>query len=226
MTLVRFHKRKWPLEFQTKASFLQGNKYFVMLSLKTLFCALLATLCLAKEDQTDLLVQNGGSHLYDKRGRLSVNPAANMKIKIDAGWYSFAYGPTGSIAYRSFGVNNGQLSILHLQSCFCEGNYFSVYDNGQPIINTNVFPVVAPEPSPDCSDFQDDPNVCFDNIDLFTFGSAVLLPGVHNITIVATRSPYNGGTAFLRVDTACTQPGVEPFPCSYGSPLWQTSILA
>lgn len=150
-------------------------------------------------------------------GRISVNNEINMMVKVDAGWYSFAYGKQNQVAFRSFGVYYPSVVLLTVTSCFCPGNFFSVYDNGQPIMITNITtPVVSVPPLPeplDCTNPVSDPNLCALDPTIFSQGSVLLLPGKHNITIVANQSPWGGGTAFLRADSACPQALGGPAPC-------------
>lgn len=143
-------------------------------------------------------------------GRISVNNGnvADMMVRIDAGWYSFAYGKANSIAYRTFGVVNSQVVIFYITSCFCLGNAFSVYDNGQPILTTSNQNL-----TPSCTNRTVTPGDCA-SWPSMSSGSALLLPGRHNLTIVPIVSPYGGGTGFIRVDTACPVPGsATPMPC-------------
>lgn len=163
-------------------------------------------------------------------GRISVNNDVNMLVKIDAGWYSFSYGKSGTMAFRSFGVYNPNVAILEVTSCFCPGNYFSVYDNGQPILITSIQTVKkTANDVPICDPRITDPNLCASDVN-FSRGSVLLLPGRHNLTIVANESPYGGGTAFLRVDSACIVPNgtpetSEPSPCCQALGTCSTRIV-
>lgn len=177
-------------------------------------------------------IMNGYQARLEKGNRLSVNAQSNLPVSIDAGWYSFPYGSTGTIAYRSFAVSNSQVVQLELQSCFCPGNYFSVYDNGQPIIMSKV-DTTNPDPLT-CTPNILDPNTCAEDRIHFSYGLGLLLPGSHNITIVVRESPYRGGTAFIRVDTVCTQPDdatnpLDAFslkPCCIQTNTCSTKIVA
>lgn len=135
---------------------------------------------------------------------------SKVNVLIDAGWYSFSYGSANAPALRSFRIENRQIVQLTITSCFCPGNGFSLFDNGIPVLmtdNQNIKAACAPPVTSNPNDCQQDP--------LFSHGNVLLLTGSHNITIVATKSPYGGGTAFIRVDTAC--PNVDfslpPVPC-------------
>lgn len=169
--------------------------------------------------------KNGQEWALEKHmghGRLSIGPAASMRVRIDAGWYSFAYGAAGTMAYRSFAVCNSQVVQLEVTSCFCLGNVFSIFDNGQPILTTDNQATAA-----DCTTPITVPQDCSDDPDM-SKGSVLLLPGCHNISIVAVQSPYMGGTAFLRVDTACPNSdfSLPPIPCCEALDTCSQAILA
>lgn len=187
------------------------------------FLFLLGCLSLAFTRLTEPLNGMGWEMPYEKAGRVSVNRSAGMLMTIDAGWYSFAYGKANTLAYRSFSVINNQVVQLMVTSCFCIGNVFSVYDNGQPIMLTS-----NPTATPSCSPPVPDPNQCASPTSGFSTGTALLLPGRHNITIVVTKSPYSGGTGFLRVDTACPNPdfNLPPIPCCQAYNTCSKAIMA
>jgi hypothetical protein len=173
-------------------------------------CILFAILSVLVANEDNWFLKNGGVQ-YDKRGRLSVGSVAPIGVKVDAGWYSFIYGGVNKPAYRSFTIKNSNLVIFRLQAAFCPDNYFAAYDNGIPLFNTNTNPVQTSLFG--CTDLTADPNSSIIDETHFSFGTSVLLPGTHNITIVATQSPYGGGTAFIRADSACSVPGSLPEPC-------------
>lgn len=190
-----------------------------MVKFNAILLALLSVVCLVSA-ATSGFEKNGGVH-YDKRGRLSIGATANMPVLVDAGWYSFSYGDVGSTAYRAFSVKNSQLVILHVQNCFCPGNTFSIYDNGEPILQSSLITASCDIPANNLVTID----TCYPATSLFGRGTAILLPGNHNLTIVVTASPYRGGTAFIRADSACTAPGVLPFPC-IADTNWSMNIIA
>lgn len=167
--------------------------------------------------------------MREKGGRLSVNAAATMPVRIDAGWYSFPYSAPGTIAYRTFGINNDQVVQLEVIGCFCPGNFFAIYDNGVPIMVTDTEPSTAEQPLEyTCIPNLTNPNDCAADRVNFAFDMGLLLPGQHNITIVVKNSPYLGGTAFLRVDTICTTADnpFSPRPCCALTNTCATGIVA
>lgn len=182
------------------------------------------------------LSTKNGCPVLEKGGRLSVNSTPNMPVRIDAGWYSFTYGGPGTSAYRSFMIRNSQVVELDLIGCFCPYNYFTVYDNGQPIFSTDV---KLPEDSTfqpypenfeeiDCTPNRTDPQSCAADQEHFGFGTSLLLPGTHNITVVVRTTPWLGGTAFLRVDTICTsaEDAFYPKPCCLTTGTCSQNIVA
>lgn len=194
--------------------------------LKTIVIATLAITCSALDMAEES--NKNGFRSQEKGNRLSVNMAANMPVRIDAGWYSFAYGKPGTVAYRSFMIRNGQVVQLEVIGCFCPYNYFSVFDNGQPIIVTAVNGTLpVPDPAV-CDPTASDPNLCAADRNTFSYGLGLLLPGTHNITVVVRDTPYLGGTAFLRVDTICTsaEDAFTPKPCCQLTGTCSTVIVA
>lgn len=191
---------------------------------KTFALAAAAVLAFNIQEQSNF----NGFQPVEKGNRVSVNMAASMPVRVDAGWYSFAYGKPGTVAYRSFMVKNGQVVQLEVIGCFCPYNYFSVFDNGQPIIVTAVNGTLTPEEDYVCDPNVTDPNLCAADRNTFSFGIGLLLPGTHNITVVVRDTPYLGGTAFLRADTVCTSPedAFAPKPCCFMTGTCSTSIVA
>lgn len=191
---------------------------------KTIALAATAILAFNVKEQSSL----NGYQAIEKGNRVSVNMAASMPVRVDAGWYSFAYGKPGTVAYRNFMVKNGQVVQLEVVGCFCPYNYFSVFDNGQPIIVTAVNGTLTPEEDYLCEPNVTDPNICAANRTIFGYGIGLLLPGTHNITVMVRDTPYLGGTAFLRVDTICTSPedAFSPKPCCFMTGTCSTAIVA
>lgn len=190
----------------------------IMLQISCILFAILSVL-IASED--NWFLKNGGVQ-YDKRGRLSIGSVLPVGVKVDAGWYSFIYGGVNKPAYRSFTIKNSNLVIFRLQGAFCPDNYFAAYNNGVPLFNTNTNP--ANVPFIGCSNLTPDPNASIADEANFGFGTSVLLPGTHNITIVTINSPYGGGTAFIRADSACSVPGSLPEPCLLPT-AWSQAIV-
>lgn len=133
-----------------------------------------------------------------------------INVLPDAGFYSFPYAGSNTFSPRSFYICTDKTLFLSVTNCFMQGDYFEVFDNGQPILITNEgnnfpgFPNTLIEP-------VNDPSTCLASLD-FNHGSAVLNPGTHLLTILVGASWYSGGAGFLRVDTACLINGVMQ-PC-------------
>lgn len=136
-----------------------------------------------------------------------------INVMPDAGFYSFAYAGSNTFSPRSFYVCTDKTLFLSVTNCFLAGDYFEVFDNGQPILITDEgnnfpgFPANITEP-------VNDPSTCLGSL-AFNHGSAVLNPGTHLLTVLVGASWYSGGAGFLRVDTACLIGGVM-MPCCMG----------
>lgn len=128
----------------------------------------------------------------------------------DAGFYSFPYAGSNTFSPRSFYICTDKTLFLSVTNCFLQGDYFEVFDNGQPILITDEgnnfpgFPQGVNSP-------VNDPSTCLASLD-FNHGSAVLNPGTHLLTILVGASWYTGGAGFLRVDSACLING-QMQPC-------------
>jgi len=140
-------------------------------------------------------------------------------------WGEFSFGATGSFAAGCIGcdVSSGGNSFylgtppwtftgsgfLIVQDAFQDGDQFRVFDNAISIGDTASVPIG--------SDFCDDPEVCFANLN-FSHGVFALGSGDHSFTIQAIASPRNGGAAFLCVSSSnlsclpITDPGPGPAP--------------
>lgn len=141
-----------------------------------------------------------------------------VNVMPDAGFYSFPYAGSNTFSPRSFYICTDKTLILSVTNCFCQGDYFEVFDNGQPILLTldgqqsaQYPPNYTPGlPVTGCVPVND-PSTCLAS-PYFNHGSAVLNPGTHLITILVGASWYTGGAGFLRVDTACLINGLMQ-PC-------------
>jgi hypothetical protein len=132
----------------------------------------------------------------------------------DAGFYSFSYAGSNTFSPRSFYICTDKTLFLSVTNCFLQGDYFEVFDNGQPILITdegNNFPGF---PSGNVTEPVNDPSTCLASLD-FNHGWAVLNPGTHLLTVLVGASWYSGGAGFLRVDTACLIAG-QMQPCCMG----------
>ncbi len=137
-----------------------------------------------------------------------------INVLPDAGFYSFPYAGSNTFSPRSFYICTDKTLFLSVTNCFCQGDYFQVFDNGQPILITDEgqdFPGFPP--SAGCVPVND-PSTCLSSA-AFNHGSAVLNPGTHLLTVLVGASWYTGGAGFLRVDTACLINGVMQ-PCCMG----------
>jgi hypothetical protein len=148
----------------------------------------------------------------------------HIKIVPDGGFYPFSFQVPYEPIQQDFYFKSDKLTILTVVDCFCQGDAFQFYDNGSLIGITDsqcppFDPVTYPPPPPDtpptCNPYgpvKSTPYECYESV-LYCKGGAFLLPGFHNISLQTILSPMSGGTAFLRVDTACQTANNELVPC-------------
>jgi len=135
----------------------------------------------------------------------------NIKIVPDGGFYPFSFQVPYDPIHQAFYFKSDKLTMVTVVDCFCEGDFFQFYDNGSLIGVTEVncdFQTYDPDQS--CLFPMMDPFQCTKSQN-HCMGGAYLLPGFHNITLQTVYSPFSGGSAFIRVDTACqTYNGLVP----------------
>lgn len=159
---------------------------------------------------------NGGAK---KGGRCRARSASshnhcgleNIKIVPDAGFYPFSFQVPYDPIHQAFYFKSDKLTMVTVVDCFCEGDSFQFYDNGALIgVTSTNCPADTFNPDQECNNPLMDPYECTQSTD-HCIGGAYLLPGFHNITLQTIHSPFSGGTAFIRVDTACqTYQGLVP----------------
>lgn len=149
---------------------------------------------------------NHGPMPFSKNGYQEVDAHA------DAGFYAFSFGAAKTYAYQSFSFKLRNSGFLSITDCFCPGDTFQIYDNGIPLAITK-----APENGP----FPCQPPYYMESAwqcmvgEYHAKASVILNPGHHNITVAAVNSAVGGGTGFLRIDTSCTPPNTQPYPCCW-----------
>jgi hypothetical protein len=89
-------------------------------------------------------------------------------------------------------------AMLRITDAFLRGDSFAVYDKGQLRLTT---PTVNLEDT--CGM---DPESCYGLVDV-SWGSFILSPGEHSLTIRTVDSPYQeGGAAYFRIDRIVSTP--------------------
>jgi hypothetical protein len=131
-------------------------------------------------------------------------PASAGPVVVDLGWYGFCFGPAASPA--TAGCQNGGVSsegnpftwtsaaptLLKITDAFLYGDIFDVYIDGAAIPFTTSAPGTGPgETNPDAA--YADPG--------YSKGSWILAPGSHSVDVVVNTTPFNGGGAYLEVET-------------------------
>lgn len=127
----------------------------------------------------------------------------SVPVRIDAGFYAFRFKQAGEAVKTSFNFFSKGLTVLHVNDCFCAGSYFDIFDSGVFLQTTHSSAV-----SNNCLHFTDQPYVCYSDMNnspnFWSWASIQLNPGIHNITLVPSLTPYGKGTGFLRVDSSCS----------------------
>jgi hypothetical protein len=130
----------------------------------------------------------------------SARPAAADPYTLDSGWTSFYFGDAGSTATPSpfsFTAPAGG-AIVKATDAFLYGDRFELFDFGTSLGMTSV---------PGIGVTTSDPDLAYDS-PLYSKGVFFVGAGNHEITIVATNSPFNGGGAYFRADAASApEPG-------------------
>jgi hypothetical protein len=139
----------------------------------------------------------------------SDNQDIHVHLKADVGFYAFDFGGSSTPVWTDFFFKSRNVTAVTITDCYCEGDWFSFYDNGKHIGNT--WTGCAGCVGDACNFYSTNPwNCMWDRF--HCTGGAFLTPGCHNITIMTERSVFNSGTAFIRLDTVCTYEGYL-IPC-------------
>lgn len=144
-------------------------------------------------------------------------PAFAGPIVVDAGWYGFCFGESGSGAYAGGcqGMGVGETGnpftfsspgsvLLKITDAYLRGDSFLVDIDAGSITFTT--PAVASGPFG-----VSDPDLAFADPS-YSHASIVLGPGSHSVNVFAASSPFGSGGAYLEVESAG---GVVPEPASF-----------
>jgi hypothetical protein len=145
---------------------------------------------------------NGNAHRAGSEHR-SGAAARVADPKLDFGvWTGFSFGRKGSFNFDgAFTFHSKSRVRLRVVDAFCRGDRFRVFDNGVRVFVTTL---VAADTNDSCAatgisnphDTWNDPS--------YSRGSLLLGAGSHSVRIQAIRSPFGGGSAFLK---AIRKPG-------------------
>lgn len=140
---------------------------------------------------TSSFVAYGGypSHYYDHND----NQHNEIKLYPDDDWTVFTFKNDGEFTCKSFIFHNDHFMKLFLTDFMCAGDNFKVFDNDVLIGETKLVPIDV-----NCTYPLFSPQLGFESKD---FSNAVfkMYPGHHNITIKAGVSPWDEGSAAVRL---------------------------
>lgn len=118
----------------------------------------------------------------------------------DIGIYEFDFGKTGTWAYQSFLIDTPLVTLLEIWDCFCTGDDFIVYINGQRKVE------VWGDGDKECQDWSNDPVYCWSQGNaLWGYGFTYLTGGRFNVTVGVRNSPYGKGTGYLSLTSVCQE---------------------
>jgi hypothetical protein len=131
-------------------------------------------------------------------------------ITVNAGWYGFCFGGSGSAA--SAGCQNAGIGeaanattftatgpvLFQITDAFRAGDTFDVWVDGLYQFTTNAVAQTA--------EGTGDPDLAFADA-TFSRGQILLGAGFHTIDVFANASPFSGGGAYLQVIGAVPEPG-------------------
>lgn len=127
----------------------------------------------------------------------------------DVGFYQFNFGADNSDVPVKFTFTNKVVQVLTLVDCFWNKDSFKLKNFGRDIGNASAGCTIS---AGTCSHFRDDPYGCWKLDGVFCTITAVILPGTNSITISTLKSSLGGGSAFIRLDTGCSD-GASVVPC-------------
>lgn len=128
------------------------------------------------------------------------HPAHCSQLDVNGGWYKFRFGKTGSTVHKCYDFVTVGPAVLRIAGLDCSGDAFSVYDNGNLILQT---PLVNGDNCHQANTLVS-PHKAYES-ENYSHGRVNLAPGAHSIKIVVARSPQKHGVGALRVDSVMAQ---------------------
>lgn len=135
---------------------------------------------------------------------LSAGSAASQAAPVvDAGWYGFCFGATGSSATAGCENEAGKTTdfplnltlagstLLKITDGFSIGDVFDVYVDGAKLLTTSA---------PGTGSGLDDPDELF-NSGYYSAGSLLLAAGNHQVNFVVADSPFGAGGAYFELES-------------------------
>ena len=128
-------------------------------------------------------------------------------VPVDGGWTSFVFGAASTeVSGSPFDWASAGSVILTVTDAFLHGDTFHVEEPlGTTILTT---PFVVADSLSTCGPgggFASDPD-CAVADPLYSHASTLLAAGFHSVSVFVDLSPYQSGSAFLRVDSAVPEP--------------------
>lgn len=136
-----------------------------------------------------------------------------VHIKPNKGFYPFRFGNSGTPVDTVFKYHTKKVTYVTVSDCYCSGDSFQFFDEGR-YLGTTAYGCGANSTCtlpPTCRNDTSNPKRCLLDGN-HCFGIAAVMPGHHSIEIETLQSCMSGGTAFIRVDSACQVNG-SYYPC-------------
>lgn len=127
----------------------------------------------------------------------SNSPSVQVQPLVDQGIYPFTFTKNSTWAFQTFLINPVTPVFVNVWDCFCGGDSFEVYDNGNPL-----FTAIGNDDT-ECETYGEYPLQCLVQQGVWASNWELLFPGPHNITIKVLNSPYNSGTGFISFNSWC-----------------------
>lgn len=128
------------------------------------------------------------------RHHSSSSSSDDVRLALDGGWYSFQFGKEGTYVDTEFCFYLHGPAILKVTDYYCSGDRFGVKDNGVWLGPTSYVPFDH------CHTNTTNPTHAYHS-PAFSHAAFHLAPGSHRITLKVLISPYNGGSAAIRLDS-------------------------
>ena len=136
--------------------------------------------------------------LFNKRSEIQLPVYNSLDIRRFAS--AFAFGAAQAWAYQSFSfyIPISNTYKVFVWDCFCPGDAFDVYLNGNFSFAVGTGCNPGSFNTVNCSPYSSDPTACF-NAPGFCFGQKPLNSGFYNLTILVRLSFYGVGIGYIYV---------------------------
>ena len=146
---------------------------------------------------------------------LAVGTANAGPLIVDAGWYGFCFGllpgspATAGCQNDGIGIEGNTFTFsgpveLRVTDAFLYGDIFELVIDGAPAVSTSIVPTLGVLVTG-----TTDPDIAFADPGYSSYFT-LLGAGPHTLDIFVSVSPYEGGGAYVRVDTPkCSRGGCK-----------------